>query len=144
MPRYSGGALTSAGSTTLPLMALTGGTTVRPKIVEIGVSNTTATAVALKLCRISTAGTPGSTITPEKVTDPEGAANVAVLKQTYTSTGPTITDLGYRCQLGAAIGSGWVWTFSGLAVPATANAGIGVVVENGTGQACQIYVVWDE
>jgi len=146
MARYAAGVLTGAGSTTLPIFALTGGTTVRPQIVEIGVSNTVATAVALKLVRISTAGTPGSTATSNQVDNPEGAVSVALAKGTYTSTGPTIADLGYRCQLGAAVGSGWVWTFggSGLAVPAVANAGIGIVVENGTGQACQAYVVWTE
>ena len=146
MARYAAGGLTTAGSTTLPIAALTGGTTVRAKIVEIGVSNTTATAVALKLCRLSTAGTPGSTLTSEKVTDPEGPASLALAKGTYSSTAPTITDLGYRCQLGAAVGSGWVWTFGkeGLIIPATANAGIGIVIENGTGQACQVYFVWDE
>lgn len=146
MARFSAGVLTTAGSTTLPIFALTGGTTVRPHIVEIGVFNTTATAVALKLVRISTAGTPGSTATSNQVTDPEGPASIALAKGTYTSTGPTIADLGYRCVLGAAVGSGVVWTFgdAGLVIPATANTGVGIVVENGTGQACQCYVCWDE
>ena len=146
MPNYTAGVLTTAGSTTLPIAALTGGTTVRPKIREIGIFNTTATAVALKLVRLTTAGTPGSSMTIDKTSDPEGVAATAVPKGTYTSTGPTITDAGYRCQLGAAVGSGVVWTFpgDGLAIPATANAGVGIVVENGTGQACQVYINWDE
>lgn len=147
MPRYTAGVLTTAGSTTLPIASLTGGTGVRPSIVEIGVFNTTATAVALKLVRLTTAGTPGSSMTVDKSSDPESSnAAVAVPKGTYTSTGPTITDAGYRCVLGAAIGSGVVWTFpgEGLTIPATANAGVGIVVENGTGQACQVYIVWDE
>lgn len=145
MTDYAAGGLTTAGSTTLPICALIGGTTVRPRIREIGVFNTTATAVALKLCRLSTAGTPGSTLTSAALR-PEDPASIALLKNTYSSTGPTIVDLGYRAVLGAAIGSGVVWTFSeeGLVVPATANAGIGIVVENGTGQACQIYFAWDE
>lgn len=145
MARYSAGGLTTAGSTTLPIAALTGGTTVRPKIREIGVFNTTATAVALKLARLTTAGTPGSTLASEPHADEE-PASVALLKNTYSSTGPTLVDLGYRCVLGAQVGSAMIWTFSepGLAIPAVANSGIGIVVENGTGQACQVYFVWDE
>jgi hypothetical protein len=144
MSRYSAGGLTTAGSTTLPIAALVGGTTVRPKIREIGVFNTSATAVALKLVRLSTAGTPGSTLASLPFASEE-PASVALLKNTYT-VGPTLADLGFRCILGAAAGSAMIWTFSepGLVVPATANAGIGIVVENGTGQACQVYFVWDE
>lgn len=145
MARFAAGVLTGTGSITLPIFALTGGTTVRPHIVEIGVSNTTATAVALKLVRLSTAGTPGSTATSNQVTDPEGPASIALAKGTYTVTA-TMTDLGYRCVLGATIGSAFIWTFgdAGLVIPATANAGVGILVENGTGQACQAYAVWDE
>jgi hypothetical protein len=95
--------LTAAGSTTLPLAALTGGATVRPHIYEIGVFNTSAVAVALKLVRITTAGTPGATLTSANVSDPEGPASIAVMKNTYSVTA-TMTDLGYRCQLGAAVG----------------------------------------
>lgn len=146
MPRFAAGALTSAGSTTLPMIGLVGGTTVRPKIVEIGVTNTTSTAVAIKLCRITTAGTAGSTITSAAASDPENAASVALLKAAWSSTAPTTVDLGYRTQLGAAVGSGFVFTFGagGLAIPNTASQGIGILVENGTGQALQVYYVWDE
>lgn len=146
MARYAAGGLTTAGSTTLPICALVGGTTVNPAIFEIGVFNTTATALALKLCRVTTAGTPGSTLTTALIDSPNGATSVALLKNTYTGSAPTITDLGYRCVLGAAIGSGQIWTFGGLglAIPATASAAVGIVVENGTGQACQIYYNWEE
>lgn len=145
MADYVAGGLTTAGSTTLPICALLGGTTVRPRITEIGVFNTTATAVALKLCRLSTAGTAGATLTSAALR-PEDPASIALLKNTYSSTAPTTTDLGYRTVLGAAIGSGVVWTFGadGLVVPATANAAIGILVENGTGQACQVYYCWYE
>lgn len=146
MPDYAAGGLTTAGSTTLPIAALVGSASVRVHIREIGVFNTTATAVALKLCRLSTAGTPGSTLTTAQVQDPEGPTSIAVCKNTYSSTAPTTSDLGYRTQLGAAVGSGVVWTFGddGLVIPATANAGVGILVENGTGQACQVYFAWTE
>lgn len=144
MARFAAGGLTTAGSTTLPVIALTGGTTVLARIREIGVFNTTSTSVALKLCRLSTAGTPGATLTAAALnSDP--ATAVAVMKNTYT-VAPTITDLGYRCVLGAAVGSGFIWTFDDfeLTTLAVANAGVGVVVENGTGQALQAYMKWFE
>jgi hypothetical protein len=48
--------------------------------------------------------------------------------------------------LGAAIGAGVIWTFGdqGIRIPTGTANGVGVVVENGTGQACQVYMVWDE
>lgn len=147
MSRYSSGGLTGAGSTTLPLAALIGAATQRLSIAEIGIFNTTATAVALKLCRLSTAGTPGSSLsTPNNETDPEETATpTGVLKGTYTSTAPTTADAGRRAVLPAVIGGSVIWTFpSGLVVPAVAAAGLGILVENGTGQACQVYYTWDE
>ena len=146
MARYSGGALSTAGSTTLPIFGIVGSTGVRPKVREIGLYNTTATAVALKLVRFTTAGTPGTAIVRAPQIFEEPAA-VATLFNTYTSTGPTLgADLGFRCVLGAAVGSGNIWTFPdfGIGLPAVASAGLGVVVENGTGQACQWYICWDE
>ena len=144
--RYSAGLLTTAGSTTLPIAALVGASTIRPHIYEIGVFNTTATAVALHLVRMTTAGTPGTAAAATATHVPEDSAPVAAVRGTYTSTAPTTTDAGYRCVLGATIGSGCIWTFgdSGLVIPAVTAAGVGIVVDNGTGQACQVYFVWQE
>jgi hypothetical protein len=80
------------------------------------------------------------------MTETEGAPTAtAILKGTYSSTAPTTVVAGPRAQLGAAIGSGIVWTFpDGLWIPATSNAGVGVIVSTGTGQACVVYVRWSE
>lgn len=144
MARFSGGAISAgAGSTTLPLMSLYAVASNGCAIREIGVSNTTSTNVAIRLVRLSTTGTQGASITVANY----NANRTARMTMFNTHTvGPTLTDLGYRMQLGAAIGSAVIWTFgdTGLVVePATTN-GIGVAVENGTGQVCQIYFVWDE
>jgi|RhiMethySRZTD1v2_1073278.scaffolds.fasta_scaffold1961956_1 hypothetical protein len=146
MSGFVAGALTSAGSTTLPVVALLGSASVKARVIEIGVFNTTSTAVALKLCRVSTAGTPGSTITASSLDASTPETNVALLKQTYSSTAPTTADLGFRCVLGAAVGSGFVWTFEDweLVTTVAANAAIGILVENGTGQALQTYWKWRE
>jgi hypothetical protein len=145
MARYSAGVLTGAGSTTLPIMSLYGSASVRPKIREIGVFNTTAVAVSLKLVRLTTTGTQGANLTEA----PQVFEDVAALGTAWGThtVGPTVTaDLGFRCVLGGAVGSGVVWTFPdyGLGIPVIANAGIGIIVESGTGQACQCYIVWDE
>ena len=145
MARYTVSALTTAGSTTLPIISLYGGTTVRPRLRELHLFNTTATAVQLKLVRLTTTGTQGTALT-EMPLVPEDPAAVAAAFNTH-SVAPTITsgDL-WRTQLGAAIGSGVIVTFpdQGIVIPATANNGLGVVVSTGTGQACEATLIWDE
>jgi len=146
MARYSAGCLTNAGSTTLPIISLYGAAAATGKLREIGLFNTTDTAVALKLVRITTAGTKGAALTNAKQ-DPDTPAASCAAFNTHSSTGPTTgDDLGYRCVLGAAKGSGVVWTFpgDGIHVALSATGAIGVIVENGTGQAVQAYIVWDE
>ena len=145
MARYSAGAKTSAGSTTLPIISLYSAAAVGAKIREIGVFNTTSTAVDVKLVRLTTAGTQGTGLTEAKY-DPDSATASCTAVNTH-SVAPTLgDDLGYRASLGAAVGSGVIWTFgdAGLRVPVGTGNGIGIIVENGTGQACQAYITWDE
>jgi hypothetical protein len=143
--RYTASALTTAGSTTLPIISLYGGTTVRPKLREVHLFNTTTTAVFLKLVRVTTTGTQGTALT-EMPLIPEDPAAVATAHNTH-SVAPTITtgDI-WRGALGAAVGSGVIITFPepGLGIPATANNGLAVVVSTGTGQACEATLIWDE
>ena len=146
MSKFAAGLTTSAGSTTLPICALVGGTGGRIRITEIGVFNTTSTAVNLVLCRLSTAGTPGASATSRLTDAADAATAVGVLKNTYSSTAPTTTELGIGFPLPAAVGAGIVLTFPDdtLTIPATANAGIGLLVESGTGQAVRMYARWLE
>lgn len=146
MARYSGGALAAgAGSTTLASMSLYATATVSFKLRECGISNTTASAVAHKLTLVTTRGTVGASITAAKQDDNSVAANCTAFN-THT-VAPTLgSDLGYRAQLGAAIGSAFVWTFGDVGIRAplgTAN-GVAIITENGTGQVIQEYMVWDE
>ncbi len=145
MSRYSTGARTTAGSTTLPVISLYAAAAVNFRVVEIGVSNTTATAVALKLVKLTTAGTQGTGLTETA----HGASSPAASCTAFNthSVAPTAVDLGYNVTLGAAIGSGWVWTFGGgqgLEVPVGTANGVGVIVATGTGQALDAYIVWEE
>lgn len=147
MARFSAaGRTTTAGTNLLPSTAIVGATTVRPRIAEIGVFNTTATACCVGLVRISTAGTPGASVSIAKETD-TAQAPLATVNNTYTSTGPTITAGVLRqASLGAAIGSGVIWTFdqTGLVIPDTAAAGIALIVPTGTGQVLDFYWTWYE
>jgi hypothetical protein len=146
MSKFVAGLTTSAGSTTLPICALVGGTGGRIRISEIGVFNTTATAVNLVLCRVSTAGTPGTAATSRLTDQGDAATAVGALRNTYTSTAPTTAELGIGFPLGAAIGSGLIMTFpdDALTISATANSAIGLLVESGTGQACRVWFRWYE
>jgi hypothetical protein len=146
MAEFSTGALTSAGSTTLPLMSLYAAAGTRAVLREIGITNTTDTSLALKLVRLSTQGTPGTGLTEEEH-DPDASPPLCTAFNTHSGTPPTLgNDLGYRAHIAAAKGAGVVWVKGsrGIIIPVGTANGVGVIVENGTGQACQIYFVWEE
>lgn len=146
MARYGAGGRTTAGSTTLPIFSLYAAASYGGVIREIGVSNSTTTAVTLGVRRMTTAGTQG-TAESEIPHDPARPAAQCTAVNTHSSTGPTLTAgwLAGPVVLGAAAGAGWVWTFGaeGLVIPAGTGNGIGVI-PNGTGQACDVYILWDE
>jgi hypothetical protein len=146
MPRYSGGAKSAgAGSTTLPLMSLYAAASVGGALREVGIWNTTDTACDLKLVRLTTAGTQGSGLVEAKYVQDSAAAS-CTLFNTHT-VAPTLgDDLGYRVTLGAAKGSGVIFTFGddGIRIPTGTANGVGIIVENGTGQIVQAYFCWDE
>ncbi len=144
MARFVAGNTTGAGSSTLPIISLYGAASNGGYIKEIGVFNTTTTAVALKLCRLSTAGTSSAIATIGEY-DADIAAATCSPRQTHSSTGPTFTDLGYFFRLAGSVGSGVILTFgdTGLRVPTGTANGVGVI-PTGTGQICDAYVVWEE
>lgn len=143
----AGATMTGVGSTTLPAQALVGGTTNRIELVEISIVNTTSTACIWKLMKISTAGTPGTSLT--SCAHDVGDTTSGVVKQAYSSTAPTAgLDYGYRFRIPANVGAGVVRVFNlggmGLVIPATAAAGIGLFIESGTGQLCDVDWTWIE
>jgi len=146
MSEFSGGALSAgAGSTTLPIMSLYAAAGTRAILREVGVTNTTDTSVAVKLVRMTTQGTPGSGITEDEH-DPDGSPPLCTLFNTHTGAPTLGNDLGYRAVIGGAKGAGvtWVKGSRGIIIPIGTANGIGVIVENGTGQVLQIYFVWEE
>ena len=150
MARFSAGVLTTAGTSVRPMMSLYSPAASTGVLREVGCFNTTAIAVAIRLVRLSDTGTQGAGLVeaPYNVKKPPALCTAFT---THTADATVAFDLGYRAVLGAAVGSGVIWTFGddGLmigvadAVEAVGN-GIGLILENGTGQACQAYFVWDE
>jgi hypothetical protein len=143
---YAGGARTTAAPTNLlPAISLYATAAVGFSILEVGISNTTATACVVGLCRLTTAGTQGAAIT-EASLGQAGVANSCTMVNSHTSTGPTLIDLGYRWSLGAAIGSGVIWTFLNGEVEVNIGTGngFGVFCPTGTGQVLDVYMKWYE
>lgn len=147
MARYSVGVRsTGAGSTTLPVGSLYAAASIDLHVVEIGVFNTTATSVNLAVRRLTTAATQGSGLS-EIPWDPDSAAATGTGFDTHSSTGPTITA-GFLAHtvLGAAVGSGIIWTFggAGIRIPKGTANGLCVIPGTGTGQILDWYMIWDE
>jgi hypothetical protein len=142
---------TGAGSATLPVGSLWATTTVRPRLLEIGVFNTVVTACVVALCRFSgaSAGTKGAAITTVYESDSAQAA-LAACANTHTVTPTTISAAMRQAALGSAIGSGVIWTFggggmnSGLVIPNSATDGVGIIVATGTGQVLDLSFTWEE
>lgn len=151
MARFAGAwRTTGAGSTTLPIASLFAPAANNPLIFEIGVFNTTATALSVALRRATALGTAGAG-QAEVFIDDEGAASsgataTATLVDTHTVAPTLITGAVRAASLGAAIGSGVIWTFGerGLRIPSGTGNGICIVPLTGTGQICDVYFEWGE
>jgi hypothetical protein len=114
------------------------------KVREIGVFNTTAVALAVALARFTAATNVGTGLT-EAEYDENAPAPSCTGFAGHTGDG-TVGQVFRQASIGAAIGSGMIWTFgdTGLVIqPGTAN-GIGIIVPTGTGQICDYYMDWDE
>lgn len=136
---------TGAGSSTLPVFSIYGGAAGAGRIREIGVFNTTATACAVSLQRFTATGTQGAALT-EIAYQPDTGVSLCQAFNTHTVT-PTITAGTFRrASLGAAIGSGVIWTFgdTGLIIKVGTGNGYGILVPAGTGQILDFYIDWDE
>jgi hypothetical protein len=108
MPRYSAGDRTAVGSTTLPIISIYSGAASTGVVREIGVFNTTTTAVELYLCRLTSTGTQGANLV-EARHNPKKIAAACTVVGTHTVLPTLGDDLGYRAVLGST--AGVIWTF---------------------------------
>jgi hypothetical protein len=134
---------TGAGSTTLPIAGLMSVAGCRPRLVEVGVFNSTATACAVALRRVTAAGTSGATQSVVYESDPSQTA-LATPKDTWTVAPTFLAGNLKAADLGAAVGSGIIWTFPGAIIPNTTGDGIVISVLAGTGQICDVNFTWEE
>jgi hypothetical protein len=144
MARYSAGVTTGAGSATLPIISLYSVAATSPVIREIGLTNTSATSVSLRLVTLTTAGTQGTGLVETK--HRFDAPTALCTAFTTHTVAPTIgADAGYRATLGAAVGSGVIWTFGaeGLSCDVGTANGIGVIPVTGA-QPIDAYLTFDE
>ena len=135
---------TIAGTSVRPIFGLLNTATVSGQLREVGLFNTTATACTYRLVQI-TGGTAGADQVERRHRRNAPAAS-CVAKAGWTADVTTVDeDLGYRMVLGAAIGSGAVLTFGGDGVEAGLGTTVGLgLIPVGTGQVCEVYLVWDE
>jgi len=114
------------------------------KVREVGLFNTTALAFALALARFTNATGVGAGLT-EGEYDEFAPPPLCTGFAGHTADG-AVGQVLRQASLGAAIGSGVIWTFgdTGLVIqPGTAN-GIGIIVPVGTGQIGDYSIDWDE
>jgi hypothetical protein len=148
LARFSLGArATGAATSVLPAGSLYAGSTGGGTLREVGVTNTTTTALVVALARFTTAGTSSSVAQVPAKHNVNSGPSLCTVRNVHSSTPPTLdADLGYRITLGAAAGAAIIWTFGddGIQIPIGTGQGIGIYTPTGTGQVCDFYFVWDE
>lgn len=132
-----------AGTTVRPIFGILGTASISPLLREVGIFNTTTTACTYRIVNF-TGGTAGTGQTERKYRRNSPAASATTFGL-WTADATVGEDCGPHGVLGAAAGSAMVWTFgdTGLEVELGATSGIGLV-PIGTGQICEVYMVWDE
>jgi hypothetical protein len=146
MAILTAGSRTVAATATLPCMSLYSTAAQNFSLLECGITNTTATAVVVGICRLTTAGTVGAGLTEANLDENVTTAALCTAYLAHTSTGPTLVDLGHRFTLGAAVGAGVIWTWlpGELKSLIGTGHGIGIWCPTGTGQALDAYFKWLE
>jgi len=145
MARYAiGGRSTVAGTAARALASLFAPASSNGRVRQVGVHSQNVAAQQVALARFTNATGVGAGLT-EGEYDEDAPPPLCTGFAGHTADGG-IGQVFEAVELGAAIGSGIIWTFgeSGLVIqPGTAN-GIGPLTPNGTGQICSYGIHWDE
>jgi len=145
MARYSiAGRSTVVGTTVRAAASLFAIASHTGRLREVVAFNTTATAVAVALCRFANATGVGAGLT-EVLYDEAGPAPSMTGFAGHTADGAVGSNFRYA-SLGGAVGSGVIWTFGdvGVLIAAGTGNGIGIICPTGTGQLLDYYIDWDE
>ncbi len=146
MPVYAHGSrATVVGTSARAILSIYGTTGVIVKVREIGVFNTTSTAVAIAVARMTTATNVGTGLAENLVSASAGPAATATVFAGHTGDGG-VGGIIRQASLGAAVGSGVIFTFggNGLVINNATADGIGIIIPTGTGQICDLYIEWEE
>lgn len=145
MARYTFGMRgTVVGTSARAMMSLFGIANIGGSLREVGVFNTTSTALAIALARFTAATNVGAGQT-EGEYDENAPGPSCTIFAGHTGDG-TVGQILRQASIGAAVGAGVIWTFGdkGIVIqPGTAN-GLGIIVPTGTGQICDLYFDWEE
>jgi hypothetical protein len=145
MARYSiAGRSTVAGTTVRAVASLFAIASRTMKLREVGVFNTTSTALAVALVRFTNATGVGAGLTEVAYDEAAPAPNGTGFAG-HTADGAVGSPIRYA-SLPAAVGGGVIWTFgdTGIIVAAGTANGIGIICPTGTGQILDYYFDWDE
>lgn len=144
MARCSVATRTSAVPTAVRGPSVYATAAVRPRIVEVGVWNTTAVACCVGLAIASATGTQGAGLT-EICEDDRTSAIIATGFNTHTADA-TVGAFFRQASLAAQIGAGIIWTFPdpGVAIDSATTSGIVIACPTGTGQHLDFHIVWYE
>ena len=145
MSRYSiAGRATVAGTSARAIASLFAPASSGGRIREVGVFNTTTTALAIALARFTNATGVGAGLT-EAEYDENAPPPLCTGFAGHTADGG-VGQIFRQASLGAAIGAGVIWTFgdTGLVIALGTANGIGVLIPTGTGQICDYYIDWEE
>jgi hypothetical protein len=114
------------------------------RVREVGVFNTTTTAVAVSLGVATSLGTVAGSVT-EYCEDEDEYTPAGIVSLSH-SADATIAGTVRQASLGAAIGAGVIWTFGDNGLQRREGTGNGVVIlcPTGTAQFVDFYFVWDE
>lgn len=144
MARCAVAVRTSAVPTTVRGPSVYATTAVRPQIRKIEVYNTTAVACAVAIARATATGTQGAALTEVSLGD-DSHTVVATGFNTHTADA-TLGAAIVQASLGAAIGSGVIWTWDpgAFIIDNLTTAGVVIFCPTGTGQHLDISIEWDE
>ena len=135
---------TSAVPTTARGPSLYATAAVRPQVRAIEVYNTTATACAVGIARATATGTQGAALT-EVCLDDDSHTIVATGFNTHT-VDATVGACVRQASLGAAIGSGVIWTWGPgeFILDNLTTRGVVILCPTGTGQHLDFAIEWQE
>jgi hypothetical protein len=114
------------------------------RLREVGVFNTTTTGLAIAFVRFTNATGVGAG-QAEGEYDENLPPPLSTIFAGHTADGG-VGQVLRQASLGAAVGSGVIWTFGGSGIIiqlGTAN-GLGIITPTGTGQLCDLYFDWEE